>query len=122
MTRVKITAFISLSLLLLILVAIAGGLYGRFSQTNERRMTQAAFNAKLTAVATDDCLEIEKLKKNQRDIAIQNYENLNATLKLLSIRRTPAIVEAAKKAKREALVRFAPAACPRKAPIKGGRS
>ncbi len=66
-------------------------LYGRFEQTNSKRSAQHALNVRFAEVTRADCLEIERLKKNVRDQAIANLNNLQRNAKLLGIDLTPAL-------------------------------
>lgn len=53
------------------------------------------------------CREVEKLKKAQRDQALESFSKLDQTLKLLGVRQTPAIVEVARENRDRQLMRFA---------------
>lgn len=97
----------------------AWALYSRFESTNKRRAVQIDFNARLATIDTRDCQEIEKLKKAQRDIAIDNFKHLDANGKLLGIKITPALRVAARDAKFATLKRYHPEVCPRKVHIGG---
>lgn len=100
-------------------VVTAWALYARFSETNSRRATQIALNHRFAAVTQVDCLEIEKLKTNVRQTAIDNFNKLDATLALLHIKKTPAIVARAREDRDHALKAYAAEACPRPVPTGG---
>lgn len=60
------------------------------------------------------CEQIEQLKAGFREKAIEDYQNLDRTLRLLKLERTPAIEREAIENRDEKLAQFAP--------IKGGCS
>jgi len=62
-------------------------------------------------VATMNCLEIEKLKTEFRAEALENYANLDRTLRVLDIERTPEIEAVAQRQRDRKLARFAPREC-----------
>ena len=97
------------------LAASSYALYDRFSVGTERATAQQVFNERIRQVAFEYCQEIEKLKKANRDKALESYRNLDATLELLTLKRTPAIVARAKNDRDTALRRFAAEPCPRPA-------
>lgn len=88
----------------------------RFSDTNQRRARQAQINAQLRQVAKQDCLEIESLKKIQRDNAIDNYRKLDRNGRLLHITITPELRRTAREERDATLRKFAPEPCPRPVP------
>lgn len=103
-----------LALLFMGALGLSGwALYDRFQQTNDRRVAQQAFNARVQSLSLDYCREIERLKKGERDRAIQARKDLRRNLALLGIRFTPAIRDAANETKFKALARYAPEPCPR---------
>ena len=59
----------------------------------------------------DICVQIEMLKRAQRDQALSDYSKLDANLRLLHIKKTPAIVAAAKASRDTKLRRFAAHPC-----------
>lgn len=102
------------------LAASSYALYERFSSTNEIRAQQMSFNERIRQVSLDYCREIEALKKANRDRALDSYRNLDQTLELLELERTPAIVARAKKDRDTALRRYAEKPCPRPPTTQGG--
>jgi hypothetical protein len=102
--------------------AAAGfALYDRFGQTNERRTVQqevnrkfAALNARLTYATVVNCREIESLKKERRDFAIENRKNLKRNAELLGVKLTPALIRQATADKFNVLKHYAPEPCPRR--------
>jgi hypothetical protein len=67
----------------------------------------------INRLALRECTEIEQLKKQNRDAAIQDYNRLDETLELLNIPRTVR-VEARARSDRDDVLRVnAPKKCPR---------
>lgn len=95
------------------LAASSYALYELFESADDRRLQQASFNERIRHVSLEYCTEIERLKKANRDKALETYRNLNETLKLLELERTPAIVTRAKHDRDVALRRFVAKPCPR---------
>lgn len=115
-TQMTKGAIIFLALVIAFSLAASGyALYDRFARADERRIAQELFNERIRHVSFDYCTEIESLKKANRDRAIEAYRNLDQTLELLQLEKTPAIVERAKRDRDTALRRFAEAPCPRPA-------
>ena len=116
-------AIVFLALVIAFSLAASGyALYDRFATADERRALmelearqQAAFNERIRVVSLDYCLEIESLKKANRDRALESYRNLDQTLELLQLEKTPAIVKRAKHDRDTALRRFSAESCPRPA-------
>lgn len=54
------------------------------------------------------CEEVEAIKRHLREDAKKDYENLDRTLRLLNLKRTPEIERAALDARDDVLLRFAP--------------
>lgn len=110
-------AKISAVLIVVFLLANAGvtawAIYSRFEQTNQGRVVQHSLNQRFAAVTLADCLEIEKLKTNVRQQAIEDYANLDSTLALLNLKKTPAIVKRATSDRDHKLKVYAAEACPR---------
>lgn len=114
-------AIVFLALVIAFSLAASGyALYDRFNATNVLRTqleiearTQASFNERIREVSLEYCTEIERLKKANRDRALEAYRNLNETLRLLELERTPAIVARAKRDRDAALRRFSGEPCPR---------
>jgi hypothetical protein len=102
--------------------AAAGfALYDRFGLTNERRAEQQAVNLKLAALSaqltfatTQNCKEIEGLKKERRDAALENRKNLKRNAELLGIKLTPALDRQSKADTLAILKNYAPEPCPRR--------
>lgn len=117
-TRVTKGAIIFLTVVIAFSFAASGyALYERFESADDRRLQQASFNERIREVSLDYCLEIETLKKSNRDRALEFYRNLDQTLELLGLERTPAIVARAKKDRDTALRRYAARPCPRPNPL-----
>lgn len=57
------------------------------------------------------CLEIEKLKAANREKARETFNRLDQNLKLLKLKKTPEIVDAARKNRDAELRRFAARSC-----------
>lgn len=117
-------AIVFLALVIAFSLAASGyALYDRFTTADTRRTQleiaaaqQERFNKRIREVSLDYCLEIEQLKKSSRDRALETYRNLDQTLELLQLEKTPAIVERAKSDRDTALRRFAAEPCPRPQP------
>lgn len=124
-TRVTKRAIVFLALVIAFsLAASSYALYERFSsadvvrtQLEREQRQQELFNARIREVSLNYCLEIEALKKSNRDRALEAYRNLDQTLELLNLERTPAIEERAKQDRDTALRRFAAKPCPRPNPV-----
>lgn len=115
-TQVTKGAIIFLALVITFSLAASGyALYDRFARADERRIAQEVFNERIRHVSFDYCTEIESLKKANRDKALESYRNLDETLELLGLERTPAIVARAKRDRDTALRRFSAKPCPRPA-------
>lgn len=118
-------SIVFLTLVIAFSLAASGyALYDRFTQADDTRAAlerearqQSAFNLRIREVSLEYCTEIEKLKKAQRDRALESYRNLDQTLELLQLERTPAIVARAKKDRDTALRRFHAEPCPRPTPL-----
>lgn len=90
---------------------LAFAVAGAFAHTeNERKHRVAALNF----VNTAQCKEIEALKYQFRIDAIEDYNRLEETLRLLKLERTPEIEERARRDKDTVLKRFQQGTCPRK--------
>lgn len=111
--RTQIAMLVAACLILFSLAIAGGALVQRFDQTNDRRATQSAFNARITELATSDCLDIEKLKTNVRNKANEDFRNLSRNAKLLGITLTPAIIEQARADRAATLETYAKQPCPR---------
>lgn len=105
--RTRLALFLSAWAIFISLGVSGVALVDRFKDTNARRQEQAR-------VILQDCREIEKLKTAQREKAILDYQRLPQTLKLLRLKPTPEIRQAALDQKNDALKRFAAEPCPRK--------
>lgn len=117
-TRVTKRAIVFLALVIAFsLAASSYALYDRFATGSERATAQQIFDERIRQVSFDYCQEIEALKKSNRDRALEAYRNLDQTLELLNLERTPAIEERAKQDRDTALRRFAAKPCPRPNPV-----
>ena len=104
---------VALALLLSLLTVGGSVLY--ISKANDQRLLEnrAARVDIINQANLEMCLEIENLKRAQREEAIKQFRDLDENLALLKIERTPKIVELATKTFNEKLVRFAAEPCPR---------
>lgn len=105
--RTRLALFLSAWAIFFSMGVSGVALVERFKDTNDRRKEQAR-------VIVQDCLEIEKLKTAQRDKALLDYQRLPQTLRLLHLKPTPEIRQAAIEQKNDILKRFAADPCPRK--------
>lgn len=67
----------------------------------------------LNYINTRQCLEIELLKKVEREEALEDFRNLDRNLRILGIEKTPEIVETAEESRDRTLSRFRVGTCPR---------
>lgn len=113
----KSSILVAIAALLVMVSFLASGwaLYGRLKEADDRRAQQASFNQRIREVSLNYCNEIEALKKANRDKAIEAYNNLDQTLRLLKLKKTPEIVRVAKEQRDRTLRSFAPDPCPRPA-------
>lgn len=86
----------------------------RFQQSDDRRTQQIQVNRLIASQALQNCLEIENLKEGQRTDAIIEYNHLERNLKLLGLKKTPEIVQAAVEQRDRKLDKYAKQPCPRK--------
>jgi hypothetical protein len=70
--------------------------------------------AELEARSLANCREIEQIKEGARMAAWRDFNNLNMTLRLLKIEKTPEIVDAAKATRDRRLAQYRREPCPRK--------
>ena len=72
---------------------------------------RAADQARLEEGRHDNCLAIETIKEALRSDALASYRNLDRSLGILGIAKTPEIVAASKASRDERLARFAAKEC-----------
>lgn len=109
--RTRVALFLSAWAVAVSFTVAGWSLIQRFSDTNEKRAAQIAQTARIEAIAYHECLDIEKLKKIQRDDALKNYRQLDRNGKLLGIKITPELRKAAKEDRDDKLRKFAPKDC-----------
>lgn len=109
--RVTINVLIFVTTISFILAGLA--LSWRFSESNTLKARQRTFNAEIANVQKQDCLEIEKLKKGFRVQAIKQFNQLDQTLALLNLKKTPAIVRRATQDRDQTLHTYKAKGCPR---------
>lgn len=104
-------------------VAVAIGLVWQLAQENDRELERLArvereqielAEQRRQEIARTDyrvCAEVEAVKEQLREEAREDFQNLDVTLELLRIPRTPRVVAIARQNMQDELRRFAPVRC-----------
>jgi hypothetical protein len=101
---------------LLLSTGVILGFYSDYHNTQAQEQNRIERRAQINHAIQLNCLEIEGLKRNVRQDAIDQYQRLDQTLKLLKIKKTRPIINEAAKIRDRKLETYQPESCPR--PVK----
>lgn len=109
--RASLVAKFALPLAIVALIPSLIGLKLYGDQAAEQRELREEFQRAAASSTYQNCVKIERLKKAQRDAALESFRNLPQTTELLELKLTPLLRAIARQRRDQTLRRFAPEDC-----------